>query len=548
MLPITGLTEPRPGDDGGAGSPQAGGANGAVQQAPVTQAAGVDGGAQQSPVAQGGAPEGGAIEVQVGGEEPASLSVAVGAASEVRTGSEAGAASAEAAQSLTGTAAGASGSSAESVAEEAAASAPSPEDNSTVLRVRSPVSSYWRGQVYSQFRDGRWVPDSGVTIDLNRGSTGFAGRYTQTHYVVEEQPGPHLGYTSLGWSTLNGSEEDGVLEEGTVYQALSQRLPFDPATLRRLAEGSRANRSTPGISCEVRGLAGEIVAGTDNPFDRSTLIAQYLRDNYTYRPSPGVAGAPRPSEAFLFEGDGSGDGLDFAAAHALLARAAGLQSRLVTGYLPGEFNPLSGAHTVRRSDAHAWSELRFPGVGWVPFDASPRLDLPSYGAGRDLTARAVNKVFQWQIGDTVKNAFAAFFDTLTSTVAGALAVGFGIVSLTSLIAIFYLRRRRRPRIAAYRYSALPGTGRKAVLQAYRRVEKGLRRLDIAPRAPSETVTAYLERVAAAAPHLVADLTLLGDTVIEAAYRPDEPTSEDAAQARLRAGRIVASLRASSPLG
>ena len=61
------------------------------------------------------------------------------------------------------------------------------------------------------------------------------------------------------------------------------------------------------------------------------------------------------------------------------------------------------------------------------------------------------------------------------------------------------------------------------------------------------MTAYFARVAAAAPHLVADLKLLGETVSAAAYRPDEPTSEDAAQARLRAGHIVASLRAGSPL-
>ncbi len=298
------------------------------------------------------------------------------------------------------------------------------------------------------------------------------------------------------------------------------------------------------MPAEVRQLADDIVAGTDNAFDRSTLITQYLRDNYTYRPSPDADVGPRRIETFLFEGDGSGDNGDFAGAHALLARAAGLQSRLVTGYLPGEFDPLSGAHTVRRSDAHAWSEVRFPGVGWVPFDASPRLDLPSYGAGRNLTARAINRVFQWQIGDTVKNAFGEFFDTLTSTAAGAIAIGFGIVSLTSLVAIFFLRRRRRPGLKEYRYSTLTGPERKAVLRAYRRLERGLRRLDIAPRQPAETVTAYFERIAAAAPHLAEDLTLLGDTVIEAAYRPGEPTSEDADQARRMAGRIVSSLRAS----
>jgi hypothetical protein len=55
----------------------------------------------------------------------------------------------------------------------------------------------------------------------------------------------------------------------------------------------------------------------------------------------------------------------------VLARAAGIPARFVTGYLRGERSRFAAHYTVRQSDAHAWVEVFFPGVGWVPFDPTP---------------------------------------------------------------------------------------------------------------------------------------------------------------------------------
>jgi transglutaminase-like putative cysteine protease len=61
----------------------------------------------------------------------------------------------------------------------------------------------------------------------------------------------------------------------------------------------------------------------------------------------------------------------FATAMVILARAAGIPARYVTGYLQGERNRFSRRFVVRQSDAHAWAEVYFPGAGWVTFDATP---------------------------------------------------------------------------------------------------------------------------------------------------------------------------------
>lgn len=58
----------------------------------------------------------------------------------------------------------------------------------------------------------------------------------------------------------------------------------------------------------------------------------------------------------------------FASAFTVLARAAGIPARVVTGYQGGEYNPLNEYLIVRQSDAHAWSEVWLGDDGWVRVD------------------------------------------------------------------------------------------------------------------------------------------------------------------------------------
>ncbi len=58
----------------------------------------------------------------------------------------------------------------------------------------------------------------------------------------------------------------------------------------------------------------------------------------------------------------------YASAFTVLARAAGIPARVVTGYQGGEFNPMNDYLIVRQSDAHAWSEVWLGEDGWVRVD------------------------------------------------------------------------------------------------------------------------------------------------------------------------------------
>ena len=62
----------------------------------------------------------------------------------------------------------------------------------------------------------------------------------------------------------------------------------------------------------------------------------------------------------------------FAGSLVMLARAAGVPARLVTGFKGGSWNATSGSITVRNSDAHAWAEIWDEELGsWLRADATP---------------------------------------------------------------------------------------------------------------------------------------------------------------------------------
>ena len=65
---------------------------------------------------------------------------------------------------------------------------------------------------------------------------------------------------------------------------------------------------------------------------------------------------------------------------AVMVRAAGLPARVALGYTPGTVQE-NGTRMITSDDAHAWVEVYFYDLGWVPFDPTPidvdrRADLP----------------------------------------------------------------------------------------------------------------------------------------------------------------------------
>ncbi|MBA3338530.1 MAG: transglutaminase domain-containing protein [Geodermatophilaceae bacterium] len=129
----------------------------------------------------------------------------------------------------------------------------------------------------------------------------------------------------------------------------------------------------PSVSALVDSLVTAANAG--GPYERALAINNYLTDSangfsYSLSTEPGTSG----DDLINFLQNKRGFCEQYAAAMAVMLRAAGVPSRVVLGYTPGTF--ADGARTITTDDAHAWVEAYFSGLGWMPFDPTP------IGAGR----------------------------------------------------------------------------------------------------------------------------------------------------------------------
>ena len=79
----------------------------------------------------------------------------------------------------------------------------------------------------------------------------------------------------------------------------------------------------------------------------------------------------------------------YATAFVVLARLAGLPTRFVTGFAPGNWSMNEQLWIVTEADAHSWPEVYFPEVGWVPFEPTggrPALERIGSSTPGDLAA------------------------------------------------------------------------------------------------------------------------------------------------------------------
>lgn len=142
----------------------------------------------------------------------------------------------------------------------------------------------------------------------------------------------------------------------------------------------------------VRTTADSVTQNSGTAYAKAVAIQRYLRaGDFTYSlESPLQGGYDGNGLSVLadFLTQKSGYCIHFASAMAVMARVEGIPSRIAVGYAPGR---LTGATVsvagqgalpefeVDARDAHAWPELYFQGLGWVPFEPTPsRGAVPPY--------------------------------------------------------------------------------------------------------------------------------------------------------------------------
>lgn len=413
-------------------------------------------------------------------------------------------------------------------------------DDTLVMRVRASSPDFWRGQTFDVWNGRVWtvsedrprlirggqpigvprVPADGpveVALDVDE--------LVQTYYL--EQSGPNAIFAANQptkvyfpdrtlFQNQDGSLRAGVrLDPGSVYTVVSQRPLVTPEALRRPQLGrvpddiARQYAAQPVTTDRVRALAHSITASAPTAYDKVLAIEHWLGEHTRY--SLDIPRLPKGADAvdqYVFV-DRKGFCEQIGTTLVVMLRELGIPARLAVGYTPGERNPFTGLYEVKASDAHAWADVYFPGIGWqgfdptagVPLAGDSQIDAAGTGALSYLSARL----------DIPGELLAGI-----SIAAGLIGLGFAVRSV----------RRRPARIVVSRSWASQRLAQLETLGATRG----------RPRAPSESTPNYVRALGAIAPGQDAALGHVGAAIDAAMFAPVPPQRRelDAVDAVLRA--------------
>lgn len=288
----------------------------------------------------------------------------------------------------------------------------------TPARTVSGVRYYWRVRVYDRY-DGQWSSTLSIVRslspqDFDLDQPKYEGRLNyqfviKTFHSIQNLyiPGEPIWVSRPVQARLSihddGTTDLGVLiatpylHAGEVYQVESS---LTAATIKQLRSAgtdypqwvtSRYLQLPDTITPRTRQLAAQIAAGLDNPYDITEAITNYLRENLTYAETiPAPPHDQEPLDWILFEHKQAFCNY-YASLEVIMLRSLGIPARLAVGYAEGQRIALGGPETVptlqalgenipreidyeqelyivRHRDAHAWTEVYFPGLGWVEFE------------------------------------------------------------------------------------------------------------------------------------------------------------------------------------
>ncbi len=120
---------------------------------------------------------------------------------------------------------------------------------------------------------------------------------------------------------------------------------------------------------QIAASAAQVTAGATSDFERAAALQSWFRSDGGFQYTVDAPTPESPSALADFLTDQRGYCVHFASAMAVMSRTLGIPARVAVGFLPGRSTP--DGWQVQASDAHAWPERWFEGVGWTRFEPTP---------------------------------------------------------------------------------------------------------------------------------------------------------------------------------
>lgn len=274
------------------------------------------------------------------------------------------------------------------------------------IKVEADYPALWRGAVFDYYTGSGWsreftetevleqgvddwyvVPGAeGISGTPNRQLVTILGMEARVLYAAARPVRARMTERSFYTTGLNYRPEIdryGVLStsyqmvRGTQYEVISIMPTTDPAVLRATPAAyppdiveHYVEQMQVQAEVDLGPLVAEITAGATTPYDKAQAIREFLGGSclYTTR-APAVPRGEDAASFFVLDRQRGACDL-FATSLAVMCRLAGVPARVATGFQIGEYDLEERAFIPQQRDAHAWAEVYFTGVGWVPFDVS----------------------------------------------------------------------------------------------------------------------------------------------------------------------------------
>lgn len=249
-----------------------------------------------------------------------------------------------------------------------------------------------------------------------------------------------------------GYELISKLQNYTVEELRSSNN-LDPEEIKRMYLQLPEN-----LPDRVRKLGATLAGYGQNRYESVLEVMSYLKENYVYSLESARPEQSRDfADTFLFE-QTSGYCDHFSTAMAVLLRSAGIPSRWVKGFAPGEPDPEArNRYVITYADAHAWVEVYFPGSGWIPFDPTPgyeTLSVPASaetGSGMGESGASIwSKVATTinSLKSSALNILLLWWNSMKSVMVNALFIifGAGLIFMVVLMNRKTLLRKQRFRL------------------------------------------------------------------------------------------------------
>ena len=246
------------------------------------------------------------------------------------------------------------------------------QSDEVILRVHGPVEEHLRGQAYSEYIGGVWLPPGDEPAAALRGDAP-SGDVTTLEFVSEAQKRLFLPANAASVAADPASlmvDALGIPQPGNDLTLTEVSFDTTGAPVFPPPAPTDADLQVPVLVLDAIGpMVRAWTEGADTPAQALRQIEQHLEADYTYSLHY-ERGAGDPVVEFMRDSK-LGHCEYFASAMALSARISGIPARVITGFRASETSPFGGHGIVRGRDAHAWVEAYMDGA-WVMVDPSPQ--------------------------------------------------------------------------------------------------------------------------------------------------------------------------------